>query len=135
MKSSDCLTPKIISTNLNTEDAPPPLQMFQGQEHFPQAGKILLVRTRGDKDLVLEQAEVDMRVSRRRDTSLGVAWHCIKSNNWLGFRNTVSGHYLQRPDPRIPKAQGADFSELAWFVVERHQRGGTGDGVGLYRDW
>ncbi|KAI1328086.1 hypothetical protein F5Y16DRAFT_370028 [Xylariaceae sp. FL0255] len=54
----------------------------------------------------------------------GWRWQCIEREGWLGFRESVSGHYLGRDNAGGFRARATRHEAWEAFVVRPHPEGG-----------
>jgi hypothetical protein len=104
----------------------------------PCPGKIYKIHLR-DTEKVIMVTEGRVVVQSTDQAKLGGGWHwvCVEKDNWLGFRNHVTGAYLGCIGFSGVHAQARQQTLTEFFCVRHHPRGGylllinSGEGGGM----
>lgn len=91
----------------------------------PCSGKKYKIHLRDtDKLITVKEGEVVLQSPAESHPGGGSYWVCVEKDNWLGFRNHVSGNFLGHNGKHGFHAKAAHHKKHEFFCVRRNPLGG-----------
>lgn len=112
-----------IKTPMSSNFGKPPKAEYVPS--VPRPGKTYKIHLwNSEKVITITEGEVVLQSPDEAQPGGGWYWVCVEKDNWLGFRNHVSGHFLGHNGKSGLHAKVTHHKAHEFFCVRHHPHGG-----------